>query len=257
MALVECEKYGSTLVIRMNRPEKMNAMNAEMLIELGAAFSSFRDNKEEKVAVLTGTGAAFCAGEDLVEAAERGTPGLDPRVPWDPFWNGGSGPDGEIDKPIIAAVNGWAMGGGFLQSWMCDFRIAVKDAIFEISEARHWLLGAYKYAFTDSLPWAIATELALGFRITGQRAYDLGFVNRVVDSQDDLIPEALHMCDHLAELPPASVKNTLEIARALRPRIPADIETRGVELKSTGNLDDVMEARRAFAEKRKPRFTRV
>ena len=95
--------------------------------------------------------------------------------PYDPFWNM------TLAKPLIAAVNGWAMGGGFIQTYLCDLRLASRNAVFEISEARHWLLGAYKFGFTDTLPWPIATELALGMRMSAERAYEVGFVNRLVD----------------------------------------------------------------------------
>lgn len=253
MSLVQKEHHGEIVVIRMNRPEKLNAMNTQLLTELGLAFTEFRDSDNERIAILTGSGRAFCAGEDLVEAAERGTPGFDPDLAYDPFWNDGKGPGETIRKPIIAAVNGWAMGGGFIQAWMSDFRVAAKSAVFEISEARHWLLGAYQYGFTDSLPWSIATELALGFRMSAERAYQIGFVNRLTED-DDLLPTALDMCEHMLSLPPASLANTLAISRKLRPRIPAEISRIGEQLKTTGNPDDVMEARRAFAEKRKPVF---
>ncbi|MGD9701564.1 MAG: enoyl-CoA hydratase/isomerase family protein [Acidimicrobiia bacterium] len=248
MALVEREVHGGITVIRMNRPEKLNAMNGAMLRELIGAFTDFQQNDDEKIAVLIGNGRAFCSGEDLVEAAERGTPGLDPTLPFDPFWGQA------IEKPLIACVNGWAMGGGFIHAYYCDLRIASRNAVFEISEARHWLLGAYQFGFTDTLPWSIATELALGFRMSAERAYDVGFVNRLVETPDDLLPAALEMCDHLLSLPPASLKNTLEISRRLRPTIPKDVSERGEVLKSSGALDDVMESRRAFAEKRKPVF---
>ena len=253
MALVEREHHGDVVVIRMNRAEKLNAMNAGLLTELAEAWSEFRDNPAEKVAIFTGAGRAFSAGEDLVEAAERGTPGLDPDVPFDPFWNSGRGPAETIEKPIIAAVNGWAMGGGFIYAWMCDLRVAARSAVFEISEARHWLLGAFQYGFTDTLPWSIATELSLGYRISAEWAYEVGFVNRLTDDED-LLPVALEMCEHLAVLPPASVKNTLHVARALRPRIPAEVNALADKLRSTGAVEDVMEARRAFAEKRAPQF---
>ncbi|WP_134324991.1 enoyl-CoA hydratase/isomerase family protein [Cumulibacter soli] len=254
MAVVEIERHDSILVVRMNRPEKRNAMNTEMLTELGKAFTEFRDDGDLSTAILTGNGEAFCSGEDLVEAAERGTPGFDPELPYDPFWNDGMGPGETIRKPIIAAVNGWAMGGGFIQAWMSDFRVAARSAVFEISEARHWLLGAYQYGFTDTLPWAIASELALGFRMSAERAYQVGFVNRLADD-DKLLDVAFEMCDHLKAIPPASVANTLTMARALRPRIPTGARLLGEKLKENGNLDDVMEARRAFAAKRKPEFT--
>jgi enoyl-CoA hydratase/carnithine racemase len=249
MAIVETEDHGEVLVIRMNRPEKLNAMNEELLTGLANAWVDYQHNDKYKIAILTGNGRAFCAGEDLVESAERGTPGLSPNIPHDPFWHQ------EIEKPLIAAVNGWAMGGGFIYSYFCDFRLASRNAVFEISEARHWLIGAFRFGFTDTLPWTIATELALGFRMSAERAHQVGFLNRLVDEPEDLLPAAFEMCDHLLSIPPASLKNTLEIARSLRPKIPHDVEARGAELNASGGaIEDVMEARQAFAEKRKPNF---
>ena len=200
MPLVEREHHGDVVVIRMNRPEKLNAMNTELLTELANAWTEYQDTPSEKIAILAANGRAFCAGEDLVEAAERGTPGFAPGLPYDPFWNS------TLDKPLIAAVNGWAMGGGFIQTYLCDLRLASRNAVFEISEARHWLLGAYRFGFTDTLPWPIATELALGMRMSAERAHQVGFLNRLVDEPEDLIPAALEMCDHLLSIPPASLQ---------------------------------------------------
>ncbi|MCC7363044.1 MAG: enoyl-CoA hydratase/isomerase family protein [Dehalococcoidia bacterium] len=235
------------MLIRMNRPERLNALGSELLTQMVEAWCEYRDTPELKVAILTGVGKAFCAGEDLKEAAERGTPGL-PDIPVrDPFWNM------ELDKPVIAAVNGWAMGGGYILTYLADFRIAVPEAVFEISEARHWLLGAYKFGFTESLPYAIATELAMGFPLTAKRAHEVGFINRLVEPEE-LLPEAFRIADHLLSLPPASLVNTLEICRRLRPRIPAEIDELGARLRNRGAVEDIMESRRAFREKRKPVF---
>lgn len=245
--LIETEKQDSVMLIRMNRPERLNALGRDLLIELVEAWCEFRDSPDLKIAILTGTGKAFCAGEDLKEAAERGTPGL-PDIPVrDPYWYG------ELEKPVIAAVNGWAMGGGYILTWAADLRLAVPEAVFEISEARHWLIGAYKFGFTESLPYAMATELALGFPISAQRAYQIGFVNRLVEPED-LLPTAFQMADHMLSLPPASLVNTVTVTRKLRPRIPSDVEALGDRLRTHGAVEDIMESRRAFREKRKPVF---
>lgn len=246
-SVIEIDKQDSVMVIRMNRPERLNALGKELHTQLIEAWYEYRDSPELKVAVLTGTGKAFCAGEDLKEAAERGTPGLAPGLPHDPFWNL------EIEKPVIAAVNGWAMGGGYILTWCSDLRIAAHEAVFEISEARHWLVGAYKFGFTETLPYAIATELAMGYPISAERAYQVGFVNRLV-SQEELLPEAFRMADHLLSLPPASLVNTLHICKRLRPEIPQPIDSLASELRKNGAVEDIMESRRAFSEKRKPVF---
>jgi enoyl-CoA hydratase/carnithine racemase len=255
MALVERELHGDVVVIRLNRPEKLNALNAEMLTDLARLWTEFRDTPSQKVAILTGAGRGFCVGEDLVESAERGTPGLPPNIPHDPFWNDVRGPAGSIDKPIIAAVNGWAMGGGWILAAMADLRVAARSAVFEISEAKHWALGAYTFAFIDTLPWAIATEAALGFRFSAERAYQMGFVNRLA-SDDQLLAVALEMSDHLLSLPTASRRNTLEICRRLRPTIDPDVDARAAEMRSSPEAHAIsVEARRAFAANEKPKYT--
>jgi enoyl-CoA hydratase/carnithine racemase len=246
--LVETEKQDSVMLIRMNRPERLNALGQELLTQIVEAWCEFRDTPELKVAILTGTGKAFCAGEDLKEAAERGEPGLPPIPVRDPFWHR------ELEKPVIAAVNGWAMGGGYIMAYFSDLRVAAHEAVFEISEARHWLIGAYQFGFTETLPYAIATELALGFPISAQRAYEVGFVNKLV-SQEELLPTAFQMADHLLSLPPASLVNTINVTKKLRPSIPADVATLADKLRTNGNVDDIMESRRAFRDKRKPEFT--
>jgi enoyl-CoA hydratase/carnithine racemase len=266
MSLIERERHGDVVVIRMNRPDKLNAMNAEMMRDLAQVWTEFVEDDTQRIAVLTGVGRGFCTGEDLVEAAERGTPGLDPDAPVDPFWSqtptasstsqdAGAPPPPKFVKPVIAAVNGWAMGGGYIMASMCDYRIASTNAVFEISEARHWAIGAFEYGFNESLPWSIATELALGFRMSAQRAYEVGFLNRLVDTPDDLLPAAFEAADHMLSLPPASLKNTLEIAKMLRPAVPAEILEPGVAIRWSG-MDEALEARRAFAEGRAPNFAR-
>jgi enoyl-CoA hydratase/carnithine racemase len=247
MAIIEVEKRGRIMFIRMNRPERLNAMGRELMFGLSKAWCDYRDDPDAWVAILTGTGKAFCAGEDLKEAAERGTPGFDPDLPYDPFWSG------ELDKPVIAAVNGWAMGGGFILAARADFRVTVPEAVFEISEAKHWLLGAFSYGFMDSLPYAVAKELAMGLPLSGTRAYDVGFANRLT-TQESLMDECLEIADKLLALPPASLVNTLYISRLLRPRIPQEINDLAARLRQHGAVEDIMESRRAFKEKRSPEF---
>lgn len=256
MSVIEVsrERQGDVVIITMNRPEKLNAMNGAMLRDVARVWSEFVADDAQKIAILTGVGRGFCTGEDLVEAAERGTPGLDPDAPHDPFWEQfASGK--KLEKLAMTAVNGWAMGGGYIMAALSDFRLASRNAVFEISEARHWAIGAFEAAFRDTLPWAVATELALGFRMGAERAHQVGFVNRLVDEPEQLVPAALEACDHLLSIPPASLKNTLEIAHRLRPDIPQEIVKWGVDVRWSG-MEEALEARRAFAEGRAPNFRR-
>ena len=132
MAFVETERHGQVMVIRMNRPERLNALGRDLLMALGEAWREFRDDDGLDVAIFTGTGRGFCAGEDMKESLERGGAGLGRDTSDDPFMSG------TLQKPIIAAINGFAMGGGFQLVERTDLRVAVPAAVFEISEAKRW-----------------------------------------------------------------------------------------------------------------------
>jgi enoyl-CoA hydratase/carnithine racemase len=125
--------------------------------------------------------------------------------------------------------------------------------VFEVSEAKRWLLGGYNHGYVSALPHAIATEMAFAFRFTAERLYELGYLNRLVDP-DQLMPTAREMAAHLLTLPPAARVNTLAMMRAMRPRVPSELVELANRLREHGAKDDLMESRRAFAEKRTPRF---
>ena len=103
MAVVETERNGQVLIVRMNRPERLNALNAEMRQMLAETWTEFRNSKELEVAIFTGTGRGFCAGEDMKETLAAGKPGGTPPALPDPFM------DGTLEKPVIAAVNGLSL----------------------------------------------------------------------------------------------------------------------------------------------------
>ena len=249
MAFVETERHGQVMVIRMNRPERLNALGQELRTGLAEAWCEFRDNDQLEVAVFTGTGRAFCAGEDMKESVERGTVGggAAGRLEADPFRSG------RVNKPVIAALNGLAMGGGFLLVERTDLRIAVPGIQFESSEAKRWLIGGYDHGVKNGLPHAVATELAFAFRFSSERLHQLGFINRIVEP-DQLIPTAREMAAHLLSLPPACRVNTLTMMRAMRATVPERLEHLAELLKNHGAKSDLMESRKAFAEKRKPVF---
>ena len=247
MTVVDTERNGQILVVRMNRPERLNALNTEMRTALAEIWTEFRHDKDLEVAIFTGTGRGFCAGEDMKESLSTGTPGgKRPPMP-DPFM------DGTLEKPVIAAVNGFAMGGGFMLVERTDLRVAVPEAVFEVSEAKRWLLGGYNHGHVANLPYPIAMEMALGFRFTAERFYQLGFLNRLVP-QDQLMPAAISMAEHLLSLPPASRVNTVHMMRQMRPEPSAAHNALAAKLHEHGDRSDLMESRAAFAENRKPNF---
>lgn len=247
MAVVETERHGQILVVRMNRPESLNALNTEMRQMLAETWTEFRHSKELEVAIFTGTGRGFCAGEDMKESlAARKPGGTRPTIP-DPFM------EGTLEKPVIAAINGFAMGGGFMLVERTDLRVAVPEAVFEVSEAKRWLLGGYNHGHLANVPYPIAMEMALGFRFTAERFHQVGFLNRLAP-KDDLIPTAISMAEHLLSLPPASRVNTVHMMRLMRPE-PSDAhKDLARKLHEHGDKNDLIESRAAFAAKRKPDF---
>src|SRR5437763_110822 len=247
MAVVETERHGQVLVVRMNRPERLNALNQEMRTGLAETWTEFRHSDEFEVAIFTGTGRGVCAGEDMRESLQRGVPGGQRPEIEDPFMSGA------LEKPVIAAVNGYAMGGGFMLVERTDLRVAARGAVFEVSEAKRWLPGGYNHGHIANLPYPIAMEMALGFRFTAERFYEIGFLNRLVDA-DQLMPSALAMAEHLLTLPPASRVNTVHMMRQMRPTPSVEQERLAAALKDHGAKSDLMESRAAFAEKRPPNF---
>ena len=247
MAVVETENLGQILVVRMNRPERLNALNHEMRTRLAEIWTEFRHDDALEVAIFTGAGRAFCAGEDMKESLEDGAPGGRRPAQEDPFNSGA------LEKPVIAAVNGFAMGGGFMLVERTDLRVAARGAVFEVSEAKRWLLGGYNHGHVANLAFPLAMEMALGFRFTAERFYEIGFLNRPVES-DQLMPSALAMAEHLLTLPPASRVNTVHMMRQMRPAPAPELQRLAAALHEHGAKSDLMESRAAFAEKRAPSF---
>src|SRR5919201_4821362 len=247
MAVVETERHGQILVVRMNRPERLNALNHEMRSRLAETWAEFRRDDALEVAIFTGTGRGFCAGEDMKESLQNRMPGGQRPEMEDPFMSG------TLEKPVIAAVNGYAMGGGFMLVERTDLRVAAREAVFEVSEAKRWLLGGYNHGHIANLPYPIAMEMALGFRFTAERFYEIGFVNRLCEP-DNLMGSAFAMAEHLLTLPPASRVNTVHMMRQMRPAPSSEQQRLAAALHEHGAKSDLIESRTAFAEKRAPNF---
>ena len=247
MSVVNIDIQGRIMLVQLNRPDRLNALGLELRTEMFAAFTEFNNNPDLEVSVLTGTGRAFCAGDDMKEVLERGAAGSENHPLTNPY------SEWESAKPVIAAVNGFAMGGGFILVERSDLRVSVPSAMFEVSEAKRFLLGGYDHGYFAGLPQPIATEMALGFRFTAQRLYEVGFINRLVEPEE-LLPTAFGMAEHLLTLPPASRVNTVHMMRQMRPKITPDLSQLAAALHEHGDKSDLMESRSAFAEKRTPNF---
>ena len=130
MSFVETEINGQIITIRLNRPERLSALSTVIREGMAKAFTRFHEDNELEVAILTGTGRGFCAGEDMKESVERGIAGSPKEMVEKNLKNPFQ--DGSLEKPVIAAVNGFAMGGGFMLVERTDLRVAVKEAVFEM-----------------------------------------------------------------------------------------------------------------------------
>ena len=251
MAFVEYELNNRVAVIRMNRPERLNALSGEMSDQLKACFARFMEDDDAWVGILTGTGRGFCAGRDVKAQAEGGKP---PEPTYTANWNIFGVPD--TDKPLIAAVNGYAIGAGWYMAAGCDIRVAARSARFGMGEIPTGVLGPYWFPVAEVIPWSIGAEFTLlGDHVTAERLYELGMVNEVVED-GRVLEAAMAWAERFLKLPPLHVRRTKALMAAMRQAPKADMIEREMEARRFLNaLDDTKEAAAAFAEKRTPNYT--
>jgi E-phenylitaconyl-CoA hydratase len=209
------EREGHVATITYNRPDVLNAIDAGMRRDLNETWTRFVTDEEAWVAIVTGSGRAFCAGVDLKNP--RGAAGTWPGTFWEmPTIN--SFESGlEVWKPTIAAINGPCVGYGLTAVLACDFVIASDRATFAFPEVK---LGAATIVGAIRLPpkvgWANAMELLLtGDSIAAQRAKDIGLVWKVV-AHEDLLGEARALAERLCQGSPIAVRATKEVAHRSR-----------------------------------------
>jgi enoyl-CoA hydratase/carnithine racemase len=231
----------------IDRPEARNAINQAVSDGLWAGFRRFEEDPGAAVLVLTGAGDAFCAGADLKEMAALGLT-VPPR---DMAPN--LGQNLQVSKPVIAAVNGPAFGGGFLLAQMCDLCVAGTSARFAVTEAR-WGRGA---PWAAPLPWLVPPRVAMELLLTGepidaQRAYEVGLVNRVVPDPE-LRSEAGRLARKIAGNAPLSVRAAKAMVHATAGRDLGEAVEEGWRLFEPVYLsEDAQEGPLAFVERRPP-----
>jgi enoyl-CoA hydratase/carnithine racemase len=245
MSYVEYKKKGHIVTITLNRPERLNALGKEVTDEIVDACKKVDSDKEARVAIITGTGRAFCAGNDVREMHEVGGPPNPVHAAYIVA---------EVTKPVIAAVNGFALGGGCWMTIACDIRIAVKSATFGMPEIRRAIpLGPERFLI-QQIPLCIINEMIfLGEQITAQRAYEVGLINKVV-GEGDLMAEAVKTAEKIADLSPWAIqinKKAKIKASSLSKETFDEEQHRRIIARQA---DDFKEAVKAFAEKRKPIF---
>lgn len=245
------QRSGHVLTLTLNRPEVLNAMHSPAHAELDAAFERFGADDDLWVAIVTGAGRAFCAGSDL-----RHKPG--PRKPgqhmfghaWRPW----------LTKPVIAAVNGLAYGGGWELVLGCDIVVADPAAKFALSEPRVGLaaLGGGAARLPLRMPYHLAMELLLtGRAIDAATAHARGLVN-AVSEPGEVMALARRYAEEILLCAPRAVAMTKAIATAaIEPEgLMAELgETNAARLKELFATEDSREGRAAFLEKRAPRWS--
>ncbi|MFC8427956.1 crotonase/enoyl-CoA hydratase family protein [Streptomyces sp. NPDC057253] len=249
------ERHGHVMVITLNRPEVRNAINAAVTRGIGAALEEADRDPQVRVVIITGAGdKAFSAGADL-KAVARGEDIMPPETK---EWGFAAYVNHHIGKPTIAAVRGFALGGGTEIALASDLVVASEDASFGLPEVKRGLLagagGAFRLA--AQLPPKVAMELLLtGDTLDATTARSLGLVNRVVPG-DQVLAEALSLADRISANAPLSVQASKRIARGINDgRIDteqsawklSDQEAQGIWVSQ-----DAQEGPRAFAEKRVP-----
>jgi acetyl-CoA C-acetyltransferase len=253
---IQVRRTDDILEVTIDRPDVRNAVHRDANVELEEVFDHFFDDDRLRVAILTGAGdKAFCAGFDLVHSVEG-----DP-LEFGPTGMGGVISRSGMDKPVIAAVNGFAMGGGFEIALACHLVVADARAQFALSEVKHGLVagagGIVRAA--QKLPPAIATELILtGRRMGAEEAARLGVVNRVA-APGRALDGARELAREILEGAPNAVRTSLRILEAVEsmPDLQDAVSYSMAVALDVLRTDEAREGMRAFADKRPPRWAAV
>lgn len=249
------ESSAGYALITVNRPEKLNALNAQTVRELDEVFTTLSADSSIRAVILTGAGGkSFVAGADITEInhldSERGKS----------FAIHGQQVFRKIEmmpKPVIAAVNGFALGGGCELAMSCHLRIAASTARFGQPEVNLGIIPGY--GGTQRLPRIVGMAPALHLLLTGsmidaQQALRLGLVNEVVEP-DQLIPSARTLAEKLAQQAPAAVAAILQaVYQGMDTDLPSALAIEAEEFGAVCATEDMKEGTTAFLEKRKPRF---
>ncbi|MBN2240636.1 MAG: enoyl-CoA hydratase/isomerase family protein [Dehalococcoidales bacterium] len=250
---IEYRKDDRTAIITINYPDVYNALSPESIIDLTDALVKFRDDKQLRVCIITGAGEkSFSTGMDLKSVHPDGKGNPDAR-PENTLVRGL-----ELWKPVIAAVNGYALGGGFEVALACDIRIASENASFGFPEVTLGIIPGWggTQRLSRLVPFGLATEIILtGKRISAVEALKMNLVNKVVPLKD-LMAEALKLAEQLCDSGPLALQSAKEalysghdVSLAVGLILESRLSARTMASK------DFIEGRSAFIEKRKPYYT--
>ena len=239
---VSYQSNGRIAVITIERPDKLNALNPAVGDGLAQAWRRLNDS-DDRVAILTGAGEkAFTVGADLDDPPE--------------IWPFAPGVGVGVDKPIVAAVNGWCVGGGVVLVQFCDLCVASDSAQFSYPEAKIGFSGGLISSIAARMPHKIAMEfMLLGEPMSAERAYQVGFVNKVVPA-DQLMAAAYDYAERLAANAPLVLAMLKRHVAAVLPKGPAELAGLARrDVARTFASEDLKEGIAGFREKRKPEFS--
>lgn len=245
---VVTEVDNGVLTITLNRPQAKNAANRELAEGVSAAIEELENNQDLKVCIITGAGGTFCSGMDLKAFVSGETPYIEGR--------GLCGlTEYRTKKPIIAAIEGYALAGGMELAISCDLIIAARDAQFGIPEVRRGLTagGGGLYKLPKQIPSRVAMEMALtGDFISADRAYELGLVNQIADPGEAL-EAAKTMAAKIAANGPLAVSASMMVVTHCQDwSADESVEKQRPIIESVISSEDAIEGAKAFAEKRAP-----
>ncbi len=239
-------------IVKINRPESKNALNTEVRKQLAQAFSELSFNDDIHAIVLTGGDEVFAAGADLKEMATAGSTDMMLRRT-ERYWNAIS----QCPKPVIAAVNGYALGGGCELAMHSDIIIAGKGAIFGQPEIKVGLMpgaGGTQRLFRAVGKFHAMRMIMTGAMVPAEEAYIMGLVSQVTED-DQTIPTAIKMAQSLAKMPPIALQQIKEVA-LMSEDVPLNagltLERKSFQL--LFSTEDKNEGINAFIEKRKPSY---
>ncbi len=241
MDVVSVEERGRISLIRINRPDRLNAISSGVAVELQRAFEAFAAS-DQRVAILSAAGErAFSAGADVSDLPE--------------LWRCIPGVGFATDKPLIAAVSGWCVGGGIVMAMMCDLIVATETATFYYPEARLGITGGMISSLVTRMPYHLAMEIMLlGSKVPARRAHEVGFVNRLTPPGGHEA-EAMAMAETLLEQAPLVMGTLKRLVGEIVPPGPVErMVGTSRAMARVRDSEDLAEGIRAHKEKRAPRF---
>ncbi len=242
MSVVTIEQREAISIVRINRPEKLNAISAAVAEELQRAMEAFDAAPDQRVAIISADGErAFTAGADVSDLPE--------------LWRCIPGVGFMTDKPVIAATSGWCVGGGLVLVMMADLLVSAESTVFYYPEAKLGTTGGIISALVTRMPHHLAMEMMLlGTKLSARRAYEVGFVNRVVpDGQHET--EALKLAQELLDHAPLVMGALKRLVGEIIPAGPVErLVATSRTIARVRASADMQEGIRAFKEKRKPVF---